>query len=90
MLFRHYAEQALQVLDVCYASNEQKTSLLLRRELPESYGHSSVILLAAEAKDKFFIAHAACQSLLSRIWMGRIPLDISFIKVKAVITPLKS
>jgi hypothetical protein len=35
------------------------------------YGNVTIVELAVEADDKDFIAHAACQSLFSRIWAGK-------------------
>lgn len=47
-----------------------------------SFGMSTDIMMAVEADNKVFIAHAACQSLFNHIWRGKISLDISYAKVR--------
>ncbi|KAI0235843.1 Transient receptor potential cation channel subfamily M member 2 [Lamellibrachia satsuma] len=65
---------AVGVLTECYEEDERKAQLLLTRRLP-NFGGKTVLRLAAEADNKLFIANVACQSLLNRIWMGKMALS---------------
>ena len=71
MCCRHFEELAVGVLSECYSSDEQQTHRLLVRELP-LFGLSTNVALAVEADNKKFIAHAACQTLFSKIWDGEL------------------
>ncbi|KAL5010117.1 hypothetical protein ScPMuIL_012422 [Solemya velum] len=66
--FNNYA---IAVLCECYGSDEKKAQNLLIREL-EYWGHTTCILIAVEANNREFISQTACQSLLTRIWYGKL------------------
>ena len=63
----------------CYAADEKKAQLLLVRELPSC---ATILMLAVEADNKNFIAHAACQSLLNNIWRGRMAPEVGSLRVR--------
>ena len=44
-------------------------------------GDTTILMLAVEADNKSFIAHAACQTLLNNIWMGRLSNDVGVLRV---------
>ena len=77
---RFFGDLAKGVLGQCYATEEHKTSMLLLRELPH-FGESTSLRLAVEADNKAFIAHGACQSLLTSIWMGKMSTENRMISV---------
>ena len=79
----HFEELAVGVLTECYAIDEKKAQLLLVRELP-NFGCATILLLAVEADNKNFIAHAACQSLLNNIWRGRMSADVGTLRVSFI------
>jgi len=68
------------VLTECYVEDERKAQLLLTRDLA-NFGNKTVLRLAKEADNKLFLANVACQSLLDRIWMGRMALNNGWLKV---------
>ena len=69
------------MLSECYTSDEANTHKLLVRELP-LFGASTIIALAVEADNKTFIAHAACQTLFSKIWAGKMSQENNEILVR--------
>ncbi|KAK2172373.1 hypothetical protein NP493_967g00038 [Ridgeia piscesae] len=70
---------AVGVLTECYVEDERKAQLLLTRDLA-NFGNKTVLRLAKEADNKLFLANVACQSLLDRIWMGRMALNNGWLK----------
>ena len=79
-LHRFFESLAVGVLTECYVEDERKAQLLLTRDLA-NFGNKTVLRLAKEADNKLFLANVACQSLLDRIWMGRMALNNGWLKV---------
>ncbi|VDD76862.1 unnamed protein product [Mesocestoides corti] len=73
--FERYARifegKAEEVLEACYAEDNERAKMLLFRKLQE-YGHSAVIRLAARGGCIHFMSHPCCQDFLSEVWMGKL------------------
>ncbi|XP_014774531.2 transient receptor potential cation channel subfamily M member-like 2 [Octopus bimaculoides] len=65
-----YEEHAIGVLTECYYADEKGTLdlLLLQRK---SWNDASCMKIAFNVNNKKFVSQAACQSLLTKIWMGK-------------------
>ncbi|XP_052805222.1 transient receptor potential cation channel subfamily M member-like 2 isoform X2 [Mya arenaria] len=64
------------VLSELYSTDERKTEdLLVQRQI--NWGNESCMSIAVQADNTDFITQAACQSLLNRIWNGRLAKDNS-------------
>ena len=68
---RIFESKAEEVLEACYAEDNQRAKMLLYRKLQE-YGHSAVIRLAARGGCIHFMSHPCCQDFLSEVWMGKL------------------
>ncbi|EUB63799.1 Transient receptor potential cation channel [Echinococcus granulosus] len=68
---RIFESKAEEVLEACYAEDNQRARMLLYRKLQE-YGHSAVIRLAARGGCIHFMSHPCCQDFLSEVWMGEL------------------
>ena len=64
----------MNVLRECYSSDQRKATLLLVRELP-NFGGTTVLQNAVHAENYEFVAHPACQNLLTTLWMGQMADD---------------
>lgn len=71
---------AIGVLGVFSNDIHQKSKILLIRGIP-SYGDTTLLRLAVEAKFKEFVGHDACQNLLPDIWWGKISQNQNELKV---------
>ncbi|XP_052803076.1 transient receptor potential cation channel subfamily M member 2-like [Mya arenaria] len=71
-----WSDLASGVLSECHSTDEHKAKDLLVREL-SNWGDTSCMLIAVKAENKDFISQTACQSLLDRIWNGRLVQDNS-------------
>ncbi|XP_052805159.1 transient receptor potential cation channel subfamily M member-like 2 isoform X2 [Mya arenaria] len=71
-----WSDLATGVLSDCHSTDEDFTQALLVRE-QSKWGKTSCMLMAVQAENKDFISQNACQSLLNRIWNGRLVQDIS-------------
>ena len=60
-------------MDECFKEDNELTNLLLTRNL-EYWSNWTCLSLAVSANLKEFLSHAACQLLISDIWMGGIKL----------------
>lgn len=80
LLFSFYEKLAVGTLSECHSSDMKKTSQLIVRELL-NFGNTTALQLAVEAKNMVFVAHPACQSVLSTIWMGKLLEDNKSYKV---------
>ena len=60
---------ACGLLDKCYKENDDLTSQLLTYDLV-NWSHWTCLTLAVSANLKDFLSHAACQLLISDLWMG--------------------
>ena len=69
------------MLDECYEENEPFAQTLLVKEL-NNFGKLTCLDLAAFADDQNFIAHTACQVLLTRLWMGAMAMNTPWFKVR--------
>ena len=76
-----YEQLAVGVLSECYNSNPKSTSQLLVREV-ETFGKTTTLQLAVEAKNMEFVAHPASQAVLTKIWMGQLVEDNHPLAVK--------
>ncbi|WAR05149.1 TMP2L-like protein [Mya arenaria] len=74
--FSEWSDLASGVLSECHSTDEHKAKDLLVREL-SNWGDTSCMLIAVKAENKDFISQTACQSLLDRIWNGRLVQDNS-------------
>ncbi|XP_057302958.1 transient receptor potential cation channel subfamily M member 1-like [Hydractinia symbiolongicarpus] len=70
-----FGQLALQLLDECASKDELKTMKLLKYPL-KRWGNQDCMSLAAASQLEEFIAHYACQKVLSERWRG----GISFFK----------
>ncbi|XP_022084602.1 transient receptor potential cation channel subfamily M member 2-like isoform X2 [Acanthaster planci] len=77
---KDFQTMAIDFLNLCYTGDRRRTSLLLVRNLPD-WGNSTCLDLAAAARNKQFIAHAAVQNLLNELWMGRLSLRTGLFKI---------
>ncbi|KAM7540375.1 hypothetical protein Aperf_G00000034164 [Anoplocephala perfoliata] len=68
---RIFESKAEEVLEACYAEDNERAKMLLYRKLQE-YGHSAVIRLAARGGCIHFMSHPCCQDFLSEVWMGKL------------------
>lgn len=60
---------ACGLLDKCYKEDDELTSQLLTYDLV-NWSHWTCLTLAVSANLKDFLSHAACQLLISDLWMG--------------------
>ena len=79
-LFRLFEERATGVLDECFEENEKLSQKLLLREL-DHHGNLTCLDLAVSGDSQDFIAHEACQLLLTRLWMGALAMNTTSFKV---------
>ena len=78
--FRFFGEQAVEILSHLYRNNEWRCCKLLMTETP-SFGSLTLLELAANANNRSVVAHSASQSVLNKIWTGKVASDTSFAKV---------
>ena len=71
---------AIGVLNECYNEDEERTALILVREL-RSWGNQTCLGIAVNADNKEFIGHSGVQNLLTEIWMGKLSNENSYWKV---------
>lgn len=69
ILFREFAELALELLEHCYQTDVDLTHQLLTYELT-TWSSQTCLSLAASSAFREFVAHSCCQILLSEMWMG--------------------
>ncbi|XP_052830019.1 transient receptor potential cation channel subfamily M member 2-like isoform X2 [Octopus bimaculoides] len=66
-----YENHAIGILDECLHADEKQTlDLLLLQQ--KTWDNSSYMQIAFNVNNENFMAHDACQSLLTKIWMGKI------------------
>ncbi|KAI8496653.1 Transient receptor putative cation channel sub M member 2 [Branchiostoma belcheri] len=75
-----FEDLALGVLNECWGDDKLQTQLLLVREL-YLWGELTCLRIAISGNHLKFIAHSACQALLNNIWMGKLALDTSLIRL---------
>ena len=81
---RYFKNLAVGVLKECYISDQRRTILLLVRQMPD-FGDTTLINMAARAENLEFIAHSACQTILTDIWTGKLSDENSMYLVGAYI-----
>ena len=69
--FSTFAKLAIDLLDVCYQTNEADAETLITSELI-SLPQMTCIDLAIATKQKDFVAHSAIQGILNDAWTGAI------------------
>ncbi|CAL1536039.1 unnamed protein product, partial [Lymnaea stagnalis] len=84
-----YAQLAIGVINNCYSSDEKRTHHLLVHDMPH-WGNTTCVLIAVQADNKEFIAQTACQSLLNKVWMGKMSQknSLMWILTSIVLFPL--
>ncbi|XP_033100606.1 transient receptor potential cation channel subfamily M member-like 2 [Anneissia japonica] len=75
-----FEDYAIGVLNECYKSDEERTSAILVRELPQ-WGLATCLSLAFHGKMKKFVSQQGVQNLLSEIWMGKISKENSIYRL---------
>ncbi|XP_022096930.1 transient receptor potential cation channel subfamily M member 2-like isoform X2 [Acanthaster planci] len=75
---RDFQDRAIEVMNRCYTENQRGTLLLLTQVLPD-WGNVTCLELAQAARNKQFIGQAPVQSLLRKLWMGRLSPDTHLI-----------
>lgn len=78
--FSFFENLAIDVLNECYSSDHQMTIDHLAREI-DHFHHQTVLRIAVGADNKKFLAHPACQKLLTEIWFGELDEYNHWIKV---------
>ncbi|CAI9735208.1 transient receptor potential cation channel subfamily M member-like 2 [Octopus vulgaris] len=75
-----YEERAIGILTECYYADEKRTLdlLLLRRK---TWNDASCMQIAFNINNKKFVSQAACQSLLGKIWRGKICKKTNILKL---------
>lgn len=76
------------LLDKCYKEDDKLTSQLLTYDLV-NWSHWTCLTLAVSANLKDFLSHAACQVLISDLWMGgmKIRKFVTFKVITALLFP---
>jgi len=69
-----FEDLSVGLLAECHSSDQRKTIRLLIRELP-GFGKTTTLKMAVQADNKNFVAHPACQNLLTEIWTGKLTDD---------------
>jgi len=78
-----YKRLAIGVLGECYSSDQHKAALLVVRPMKNyAQNERTPLELAVYADDKEFIAHPACQSVLTAVWLGSLRDDTSHFQLK--------
>ncbi|KAJ8036475.1 Transient receptor potential cation channel subfamily M member 3 [Holothuria leucospilota] len=75
-----YEELAIGVLNECYDQEEDRTLIMMIRELP-NWGNTTCLTMAVQAQNRKFIAQSVVQNLLTQIWMGKISDENSYWKL---------
>ncbi|KAH9505775.1 Transient receptor putative cation channel sub M member 2 [Bulinus truncatus] len=76
----NYEELAIGVLNNCYSSDEARTHDLLIQNMPH-WGKTTCVQIAVKSDNQFFIAQNACQSLLTKVWMGKMSQSNNFFMI---------
>ena len=77
---REFEELAIGVLNECYKRDNLMTHRLLVREI-DSLGKNTLFDIADSAEQLDFMGNSACQTMLNKIWKGKMALDTSMWKV---------
>jgi len=66
---REFKGLAIQLLEICYRTDDDATQYLLTQEL-KHWSKQTCLSLAIAASHRDFIAHPCVQLLLNDLWMG--------------------
>ena len=90
--FKGYGDEfstlAVGLLDKCYKEDDELTTQLLTYDLV-NWSHWTCMSLAVTANLKDFLSHAACQLLISDLWMGgmKIRKHVTYKIIAALLFP---
>ncbi|KAH9492740.1 hypothetical protein Btru_026219 [Bulinus truncatus] len=73
-LCREYGQLAIQMLDLCYSESKTQALNSLRAKLA-TFNNYTVMDLAMIGKNKYFIAHPACQKIIFDMWYGSVRIS---------------
>ena len=68
-ILREFAMLAVDLLEVCYKTDDDITQQLLTYKL-QNWSDQTCLSLAVSACHRDFLAHTSCQILLTDMWMG--------------------
>ena len=68
------------MLNETFSQNETLSQTLLVREM-DHFDQMTCLELAVLASDRSFIGHTACQTLLTRLWMGAMAMNTNWWRV---------
>lgn len=74
VLADEYEQRAIGVFTECYRQNEERAQKLLVR-VSETWGRTTCLQLALEAKDMKFVSHGGIQAYLTKVWWGQLSVD---------------
>lgn len=88
ILKREFGSLALGLLEKCYKEDDDLTAQLLTYDLV-NWSHWTCLSLAVSANLKDFLSHAACQALITDLWMGgmKIRKYITYKVIAALLFP---
>ena len=69
LCYREFQRLAVQLLDICFITDEPLASKLLTYEL-KNWGRTTNLSLAVSSEHIQFVAHSCNQELLTDIWSG--------------------
>ncbi|XP_033100604.1 transient receptor potential cation channel subfamily M member-like 2 [Anneissia japonica] len=82
-----FEDFAIGVLNECYNEDEERTSIILLREL-DQWGNATCLSLAVNGTMRRFVSQQGVQHLMSEIWMGKLSNENSkFILTLCVVCP---
>jgi hypothetical protein len=70
-------------LSECYKSDEEKSQLLLIRQIPE-FNNLTCLQVAVSADDLSFVSHPCTQGLLTKLWYNKILPDTANFPVRSI------
>lgn len=76
----YFGRLAVGILNECYINDPTNATILLVRQM-DSFGDTTVLKMAVKADNKEFVAHPACQNLLTYIWTDKISEDNNIFKL---------
>ncbi|XP_071824925.1 transient receptor potential cation channel subfamily M member-like 2 isoform X3 [Apostichopus japonicus] len=75
-----YEELAIGVLNECHDQEEDRTLIMMIRNLP-NWGNTTCLTMAVQAENRKFIAQSSVQNLLTQIWLGKISDENNYWKL---------
>ncbi|XP_016078465.1 PREDICTED: transient receptor potential cation channel subfamily M member 6 [Miniopterus natalensis] len=77
---KQFGQLALDVLEKAFKQNERMAMKLLTYEL-KNWSNSTCLKLAVSGGLRPFVSHTCTQMLLTDMWMGRLKMKISWLKI---------